>query len=225
MSDEKIQIEIQDKVAPSIENKLTGIAGASRVAHDHIERLKSALRTIDSSAITALARANTLAMKAINDNALASQRLRTEEQRTQQQTLNAATAQQKLQTAATATATAQQALAAATARATAAESVQAREAANAAAAQTRAASAALRLQQQQERLARSSQDLTREGEQLKRTLNPLYDAHQRYNSEVARANLLHREGAIDMQTYNAALSAAKGRLESTAAATRSLGAA
>lgn len=222
MSDERIQIEIQDKVAPSIENKLTGIAGASRVAHDHIERLKSALRTIDSSAITALARANTLAMKAINDNALASQRLRTEEQRTQQQTINAALAQQKLQTAATATATAQQALAAATSRASAAESVQAREAANAAAAQTRAASAALRLQQQQERLARSSQDLTREGEQLKRTLNPLYDAHQRYNETVARANLLHREGAIDTQTYNAALAAAKGRLEATAAATRNL---
>lgn len=220
MSDEKIQIEIQDKVAPSIETKLDGITAAARSGYDAIERMKSALSKLDGGALNALTLAHTRAQKAINDQAIATQRLRTEEQRTQATTIAAATAQQRLQTAATQTASAQQALATATARASAAESVQAREAANAAAAQSRAASAALRLQQQQDRLTRSTQDMTREGEQLKRTLFPLYDAHQRYNAEVARANLLHREGAIDTQTYNAALSAAKTRLEGAAAATR-----
>lgn len=119
--------------------------------------------------------------------------------------------QNKLETAIARTATAQQRQAQATA--------------NAAAAQSRAASAALRLQQQQDRLAAATNKVARDAEALKRELSPLYAAHQAYNAAVERAQNLHRQGAIDLQTYNAALSAAKAKLEATAAATRSFNAA
>lgn len=218
MSDEKIQIEIQDKVAPSIETKLDGITASARSGYDAIERMKQALNRLDAGALNALSLAHTRAQKAINDQAIATQRLRTEEQRTQAATIASATAQQRLQTAATQTASAQQALAAATSRANAAEAVAAREAANAAAAQSRAASAALRLQQARERQTRATQDLNREGEQLKRQLFPLYDAQQRYNEAVNRANLLLSQGAIEVQTYHAAIESAKGRLDAATAA-------
>lgn len=218
MSDEKIQIEIQDKVAPSIETKLDGITASARSGYDAIERMKQALNRLDGGALNALTLAHTRAQKAINDQAISTQRLRTEEQRTAAATIQSATAQQRLQTAATQTASAQQALAAATSRANAAEAIAAREAANAAAAQSRAASAALRLQQARERQARATQDLNREGEQLKRTLFPLYDAQQRYNEAVNRANLLFSQGAIEVQTYLAAIESAKGRLDAATAA-------
>lgn len=218
MSDEKIQIEIQDKVAPSIEAKLDGITASARSGYDAIERMKQALNRLDAGALNALSLAHTRAQKAINDQAMATQRLRTEEQRTTAAAIQSATAQQRLQTAATQTASAQQALAAATSRANAAEAIAAREASNAAAAQTRAASAALRLQQARERQTRATQDLNREGEQLKRTLFPLYDAELRYADAVNRANLLLSQGAIEIQTYHAAIESAKGRLDAATAA-------
>lgn len=156
---EQIKIEIQDKVDSSIEAKLEGIASAARTGHDHIERLKQALLSVDSKAINALSLANARAQKALNDASLASARLATEQQRTSAASLVAAANQQKLQTAATRTATAQQSLSAAIQRTAAAQSAAqtsaarlateqqrtAVQTANAAAAADRAALAALRL--------------------------------------------------------------------------------
>lgn len=221
MSDEKIQIEIVDKVAPTIEAKINGIAGASRIAHDHIERLKSALKLIDTAAINALSLATQRAQKMINDAALSTQRLATERQKTSAATINASVAEQKLQAAAFQTASAQRTLEAATARANAAQAQTATATANAAAAQSRAATAALRLEQAQTRAARSGDAMAREAEQLKRQLFPLYDAQQRYNEVLARSNALLSAGAIDSSVYAAALDRAKFQLDSvTNSATR-----
>jgi hypothetical protein len=218
MSDEKIQIEIQDKVAPSIESKLDGITASARSGYDAVERLKSALSRMDSGALNALTLANNRAQKAMNDAALSSQRLRTEEQKTTSATIAAATAQQKLQTAATQTASAQQALATATARTATEQARSATAASNAAAAQSRAAGAALRLEQQQARAAQAFDSTAYEAEQLKRSLFPLYDAQVRYNDAVNRANLLLSQGAIEINTYHAAIDRAKGKLDAATAA-------
>jgi len=222
---EPIEIKIQDQVAPSIGQKLDQIASKARASFDNIERLKAALRKIDSAALNALSAPQSRAQKAMNEAVITSARLTTEQQRQSAATLNAATAQQRLQTAATATAVAQQNLATATARTATEQARQASASASAAAAQTRAASAALRLEQQQAKLAQSTDQLAREAEQLKRSLNPLYAAHQQYNDAVQRATHLHRQGAIDAQTYNAALTVSKAKLEAAAVAARNFNAA
>jgi len=128
MSDEKIVIEITDKVAASIPTKLELIATQARNSYDAIERLKQALATINVSAIDRLAAA---------------------ESKSAQAAFQAATAQQRLQTATVATATAQARLATATQQT-------AVQTANATAATNRATLAALKLQQAQAKQALST---------------------------------------------------------------------
>jgi hypothetical protein len=212
VADEPIQIVVEDKVQPSIAIKLDDITKKARTGFDAINRMKAALRNIDGGALNALSLANSRAQKAMNDSALTAQKLQTETQKTASATIQAATAQQRLQTAATQTATAQQALAASAARAATAQTQQAVAASNAAAAQSRAALAALRLQQAQDRANKSLQDAARDGERLKRELFPIYDAQQRFNEAVARANTLLAAGAIEEKTYAAAVLQAKNAL-------------
>lgn len=219
MSDERIQIEIEDKIAPTLEDKLIGIANAARVGYDHIERLKAAMKSIDGSALNRLATGFSRAQKAINDAAISSSRLTLEQHKVSAAAIAASTAQQKLQTAATQTAVAQQQLTAAIQRANAAQAQTATATSNAAAAQSRAAQAALRLEQAQTRAAASGTQMERQAEALKRQLFPLYDAQQRYNSVVTQANALHQAGAIDASVYAAALDRAKFQLDATTIAT------
>jgi len=125
MSDEKYVIEITDKVAASIPTKLELIATQARNSYDAIERLKTALATINVSAIDRLSAA---------------------ESKSAQAAFQAAAAQQRLQTATIATATAQARLATATQQT-------AVQTANATAATNRASLAALKLQQAQAKQA------------------------------------------------------------------------
>lgn len=222
MSDEKIEIVIEDKIAPSVEAKIEGIGNAALHGYNHVEKLKKALAAINPAAINALSNAYNRAQRAINEAALSSAKLATQEQRTAAATIQATTAQQKLQTAATQTATAQAQLEATTARLATEQARAARETANAASAQSRAASAALRLEQQQARAARASGDLVREAERLKRELNPLYAAQELYNASVERTNYLFKQGVLDTQTYFQALDAAKDKLQQTTAGLHSL---
>lgn len=170
MSDERIDIEIQDKVSPRIEAKILGIATAAREANSAISKLKTQLATLNNGALSQLQQAANSATTAINQNAMANQRLATELQRTAAATANAQTAQARTNTAQTQGATAAQQLATVTARvataqqqsATAAQRLateqQRTAAANsrAQAAADRAALAALRLQQAQDRVSQSA---------------------------------------------------------------------
>ena len=170
MSDERIDIEIQDKVSPGIKAKILGIASSARDADSAISKLKAQLSTLNNTALSQLQQAANSATSAISQNALANQRLATELQRTAAATANAQAAQTRANTAQTQGATAAQQLATATARtataqqqtATAAQRLsteQQRTAAatsNAQAAADRAALAALRLEQAQRRVEQSA---------------------------------------------------------------------
>jgi len=170
MFDERIDIEIQDKVSPGISAKIQGIAKSARDADSAISKLKAQLATLNNSALSQLQQAANSATTAISQNAMANQRLATELQRTAAATANAQAAQTRANTAQTQGATAAQQLATATARtataqqqtATAAQRLateqQRTSAANsrAQAAADRAALAALRLEQAQRRVEQSS---------------------------------------------------------------------
>lgn len=166
MSDENIEIRIDDKVSPGISKKLRDIAKDARTTQTAVDKLKVALKELGSAnpltkLQTELRNVNGEMAKA----ALASQRLSTEQARTAVTAQRLATEQQRTAAAAQRVATEQGKTATATAR-TSIESAraavqvqrlgteQARTAtatAQAAAAQDRAALAALRLQQAQER--------------------------------------------------------------------------
>ena len=166
MSDENIEIRIDDRVSPGISKKLRDIAKDARTTQTAVDKLKVALKELGSAnpltkLQTELRNVNGEMTKA----ALASQRLSTEQARTAVTAQRLATEQQRTAAAAQRVATEQGKTATATAR-TATESArasvqvqrlgteQARTAtatAQAAAAQDRAALAALRLQQAQER--------------------------------------------------------------------------
>lgn len=171
MADENISIEIADKVSPSISNKLVKIAENARAADAAVKNLKTQLGSLNTSALANIQAATQGATQALQQNALAAQRLASEQARTASAAAQAAAAQTRVTTAATQSQTASQNLAAATTRANTAQAQgaaasqrlateQARTAtqtANAAAASDRAALAALRLQQAQDKAAQASQ--------------------------------------------------------------------
>lgn len=183
MADERIDIEVQDKVAPGIRDKILGIADAADKADNGVEKLKKALAGLNDSAINKLnqavnanatailkqAQAQNQMQTAANNAALASQKLATEQQKTATAAAQAAAAQTRATTAQTQGATAAQRLATAQAQTATAQQRSATEAqrtataaAQAAAAQDRAALAALRLKQAQEQAANSSKGLSSE---------------------------------------------------------------
>lgn len=139
MADERIDIEIADKVSPSIRTKIEGIADASDRAHLAVTRLKAELSSINATGLRQLQNALNANTNALSRNAIQQQRLATETQKTQRAANLAAAAQQRITTASNQAATAAQRLATEQRR-TAAAALAAQ------AAQDRAALAALRLQ-------------------------------------------------------------------------------
>ena len=138
MSDENIEIRIDDRVSPGISKKLRDIAKDARTTQTAVDKLKVALKELGSAnpltkLQTELRNVNGEMAKA----ALASQRLSAEQARTAVTAQRLATEQQRTAAAAQRVATEQGKTATATARA--------------AEAQDRAALAALRLKQAQER--------------------------------------------------------------------------
>jgi len=136
MSDERIDVVVEDKVSPGISKKIKAIGDAAISADTAVARLKQNLANLNANALQNLQRVLQTATQTINQNALAQQRLLTLQQRTVGAAAQAAAAQIRVNTAATQGATAQQRLAAATAQAQAAQS--------------RAATAALQLQAAQQ---------------------------------------------------------------------------
>lgn len=152
MADQNYTVEITDKVASSIPEKIERISTASLNAHSSVEKLKSALAAIDSKALEAMSVASARAQRMLDASALASQKLATEAQRTASASNAAATAQQKLATATAQTQISTQRLATAQAQTAAATSNAAAAAARAATAQSNQAAAALRLQNAQNKV-------------------------------------------------------------------------
>ena len=117
MADENISIEIADKVSPSISNKHVKIAENARAADAAVKNLKTQLGSLNTSALANIQAATQGATQALQQNALAAQRLSSEQARTASAAAQAAAAQTRVTTAATQSQTASQNLAAATTRA------------------------------------------------------------------------------------------------------------
>lgn len=138
MSDENIEIRIDDKVSPGVSRKLRDIATDARASQTAVDRLKAALKELGAtSPVTNLQAELRRVSGDTAKAALASQRLATEQQRT-------AITSQRL-------ATEQQRTAAASRRVATEHARTAKATADCAAAQSRAELATLRLRQAQDR--------------------------------------------------------------------------
>jgi tape measure domain-containing protein len=142
MSDERIDIEIQDKISSDISIKLTGIATTAREANTAVSELKRELASIKATGLNALKTALNNGTAAINNNALASQKLQQAQAKTAIATAKLQMAQAKTNAAQTMGAVAAQRLATAQQQT--------------AAAANRAALAQARLQQAHNRTALSA---------------------------------------------------------------------
>ncbi len=143
MSDERIDVEVTDKVASSVEKKLRGIGEAAGSAHNYVERLKAELASMNVAGLVKLEAASNSTTRALAQEMNAQARL------------VAATAKSTVADAAAAVQ--KQKLATETARTEAAMARAATASANSATAQLRAAQAAQRAADAT-RLTASAQD-------------------------------------------------------------------
>ena len=138
MADERIDIEIGDKVSPNVRKKVLEIADAARRADSAVMKLKSQLAAIDASALNKLAGASAKVTNALARETNANARLTSANARMMDSTNKAALSQQRLATETQRTTAAQH-------RATAAQNASAASA-------SRAELAALRLKTAQDKL-------------------------------------------------------------------------
>lgn len=144
-------------------------------------------------------------------SATSTAQLATQEQKTATELQRTATAAQNLQTAMSKTALTDAQAAVATQRLATEQQRTATQTDNAAAAADRAALAALRLQTAQAKAAASASAAANDAEKLMRELYPLYDAQKVLDGELARADSLYKQNAIDLKTYQDAVAAATGK--------------
>lgn len=170
MADERIVVQVEDKVAPTIEPRIKGIGTAARTSYTALQQLQQMLNSINGSGLSrlqsllqqtaaassALAQAQA-AMNAQNAQAaLILQRVATEAQRTQIQITNLAVAQQRLIQAQNNTARSSVDLNTAQNRLTTSQRDAAAAAQNLAGATDRARTAAIELQIAQRNLANAN---------------------------------------------------------------------
>jgi len=191
MAEERIDIEVNDKVDASIPTKLREIAAQAERGETFVNRLKNALASVNATPLTKLAAAS-----AANTNALAREIAATAKLTAAQANASVATAR---------AATEKQRLATETLRTAAAQS-------RADSAQANAARSALALEQATQRAAAAKGNLAARAHALKAALDPAYAAQSRFNAEMAEARTLLDAGAINMRTYVSAVQAATARL-------------
>lgn len=191
MAEERIDIEVNDKVDASIPTKLREIAEQAERGETYVNRLKNALASVNATPLTKLAAAS-----AANSNALAREIAATAKLTAAQANASVATAK---------AATEKQRLATETLRTAAAQS-------RADSAQANAARSAIALEQATQRAAAAKGNLAARAHALKAALDPAYAAQSRFNAEMAEARTLLDAGAINMRTYVSAVQAATGRL-------------
>lgn len=98
MSDERIDIEVTDKVDGNIEKKILGIADASTKGYSAVQKLKSALKDVNTSAVSKLAAASASATNALAREMNATAKLTVARSRAAEIDARAAVAMAKLAT-------------------------------------------------------------------------------------------------------------------------------
>lgn len=192
MADERIDIEINDKIDANIPKKLRDIATNADKGESSVRKLKAALASINSSPASRLKEATDNVTNSLNRELNAQNRLTAATAKASIADAKAAVEKQRLATETERTAAARARAVAASARAQAAE---------------------LSLAAAQARTAASGRDLASRADRLRSALDPLYAAQMRFNAEINEANTLLRTGAISMNTYQQAVAAADTRLK------------
>ena len=207
MADERIDVEIADKIDGNIDKKLASIDTTAKKAHGSVQLLKKELASIRAGALNQLA-------SALNQNASATLKAEAASAR-------AATAQQKLATEQARTAKMAAQAEAAQLRLAAAQDRQAASAAKASAqprrgtlqgnidsslgigrsAAANGATTARLLAQAEREAAAEAGNLASRVSALKASVDPLGSAIDRTNAELAEASSLFERGAIDATTY------------------------
>lgn len=124
MADERIDIEVNDKVSPAPEKKLRAIGDAAGDAHKYVERLKAELASMNTSQLVKLQAASNSTTRALAQQMNAQARLTVATQKAAAEDAKAALMKQRLATEAARTEAAQARAAAATARAAKAQQQQ-----------------------------------------------------------------------------------------------------
>lgn len=192
MADERIDVEVTDKVSANVEKKLRDIGDAAGSAHTFVERLKTELGSMNTAALVKLQTTSNSTTRALAQQMNAQARLATATARSATEDAKAALQKQRLATE--------------TARTAAAE-------ARAAQASSNAASASLRAAQAAQRAADGTSSYASRAHALKSSLDPLYAAQSRFDNEMNEAKTLLNAGAINMRTYTAAVTAANAKLD------------
>lgn len=143
MTDERIDIEIGDKVSPNVRKKILELAEAARRADSAVVKLKNELQSVDTTSLNKLATASAKVTNSLARETNAAARLTSANARMTNANNRASLSQQKLATE--------------TERTSAAQSRAAAAAQSAAAATSRAELAALRLRNAQDKLSVSTQ--------------------------------------------------------------------
>ncbi len=213
MSDERIDIEVTDKVSTVPATKIRDIAKAAREGASAVSKLKQALAEINDTAVKRLQAASVSATKAIKDQLTAQNSLTAAMNAGVAADLKAETAKQRLtaETAKAALAEAKLATEAAKTQAAVARATQA---------QTAAAAAALRLATANANVASSFAAEQREAEalnaaaaRLRASVDPLQSSLDRLNNELAEARSLASQGVISARELALAESVLKERIE------------
>ena len=218
MSDERIDIEVSDKVDASIEKKLRDIAVQARDGHEAITKLKTAMSGLNSSAVSKLASDSSRLSTALLKEAQANAKL---QQAMDSQSISASkagAAKARLAVEAAKAAVAEERLAGEAAKTAAAQS-------RAATAQANAEAATLRLAAAQERAARAAQnaanaasDMERRVARLKGSVDPLNSSLDRQIAELREAYALYKAGGLSAEQFANYQSVLNGRIVGTTAA-------
>lgn len=218
MSDERIDIEVSDKVDKSVETKLRSIAAEARQGHSAVERLKAALADINSAPVQRLADASAKLTNALARELNAQTRLTNATNASAAADAKAEIAKARLAAESARAATAEQRLATEAAKTQAAVQRAAQAQSNAAAAALRAEAAQRRAATATDSTGRAAADLEARMQRLKTSVDPLGAAFDRLNAELLEAQALYARGAISATDFAQAETVLNGRIQANVAA-------
>jgi hypothetical protein len=253
VSEEKIDIEVIDKVATTIEPRVLAIAAALEKTDTSVNKLKASLASINSNGLTQLRTALSASSNDLTRAISTAQRYETAQEKAAlgaaklaKETANAARAQSQAEAAALRLATAQAKNEQSSLRAASASE----KAANAALAQMRAtneANAAAKASSFQNTIntrlgvdkpisssaqssagvfqaeGRAAAELEARVNSLRSSIDPLHNAQQRLNRELGEASDLFKRGAISAGEQGRAIAAAERNYKTTSGALQSMG--
>lgn len=205
MSDERVDIEVSDKVDASIGNKLRDIAKEARSGQTSVDKLKSALRDINSTPVRRLAEASQMASSSIMKELQAVSALSTAAKAS-------ADAETRLTRAKRDATDAQELLRGANLKAADVLALRKKLTDEVAAAEANAQAATKNLANATKQAASAEKTIASARDQLLRSTDPVGYAQQRLNQQMMLATQLYSAGVITQQQYTQAMTVLNQRV-------------